>query len=91
MTDVLPRLEGIVKVIVASEAEIPSCCQACRLVDQSCFHEWFCAVSGKLIEKPKERAEWCPIMVQGSAKALFHIGIRSGKVHATKSEIEEEE
>ena len=71
MTDVLPRLEGIVKVIVASEAEIPSCCQACRLVDQSCFHEWFCAVIGKLIEKPKERADWCPIMVQGSTEELL--------------------
>jgi hypothetical protein len=71
MPDVLPRLEGIVKIIVASEAEIPSCCQACRLVDQSCFFEWFCAVSGKAIENPKVRAEWCPIMVQGSMEELL--------------------
>ena len=71
MPEVFPRLEGIVKIIVASEAEIPSCCQACRLVDQSCFHEWFCAVSGNRIDLPRERAGWCPIMVKGSMEELL--------------------
>jgi hypothetical protein len=61
MTDVLPRLSGIVKVIVASEAEIPVCCQACRFSDQDCFREWFCAVSGKEIEDPRDKPDWCPI------------------------------
>ena len=73
MPDVLPRLEGIVKIIVTSEAEIPSCCQACRLVDQSCFFEWFCAVSGKAIENHKVRPDWCPIMVKGSTEELLFV------------------
>ena len=71
MPDVLPRLEGIVKIIVASEDEVPDCCQACRFVDQSCFFEWFCAVSGKIIENQKTKPDWCPIMVQGSTEELL--------------------
>ena len=73
MQDVLPRLEGIIKIIVASKAEIPSCCQACRLVDQSCFHEWFCGITGKRIELSRERADWCPIMVKGSTEELLFV------------------
>lgn len=61
MTDVLPRLSGIVKVIVASEAEIPSCCQACRFSDQDCFHDWFC-VNGRRIDFPRAKPDWCPIV-----------------------------
>jgi hypothetical protein len=71
MPDVLPRLEGIIKIIVSSEEEIPSCCQACRLVDQSCFHEWFCALTGKRIDLPRAKPEWCPIMVKGSTEELL--------------------
>lgn len=60
MPDILPRLAGIVKIIVASEAEIPVCCQACRFSDQDCFRVWFC-VNGRRIDFPRAKPDWCPI------------------------------
>lgn len=62
MPDILPRLAGIVKIIVASDAEIPVCCQACRFSDDNYFLEWYCAATGKKLDFPRAKPDWCPIV-----------------------------
>lgn len=64
MPDVLPRMSGIVKIMVTSEDEIPSNFQECRFLDQYLYSERFC-VNSREIMFPQGKPDWCPIEVLG--------------------------
>jgi len=67
MADVLPRMSGIVKIVVASEDEVPANCQECRFLDQYLYSERFC-VNNREIMFPQARPDWCPIVVDRRKK-----------------------
>lgn len=66
--EILPRMSEIVKIVVSSEDAVPPMCQKCMFSDENHFYEWYCAVSGKDIDNPRVRAEWCPIVTVDSLK-----------------------
>jgi len=65
MPDVLPRMSGIVKIMVTSEDEVPAVCQGCMFSDENHFYEWYCAATGKKLDFPRAKPDWCPIEVLG--------------------------
>lgn len=62
MSDVLPRMSGIVKIIVASEDEVPARCVDCRFLDQLLYEPPFCVID-RLVDFPRAKPDWCPIIV----------------------------
>ena len=62
MTDVLPRMSAIVKIVVASEDDVPANCQMCRFLDQYLYSERFC-VNNRQVDFPMGKPDWGPIMV----------------------------
>lgn len=62
MPDVLPRMSGIVKIIVKNENEVPDICQECLFSDENIFFEWFCVAGGRKIDFPRAKPDWCPIV-----------------------------
>jgi hypothetical protein len=70
-SEVLPRMDEIVKIIVSNEQNVPGNCLECRFSDGDLFGEWFC-VTNRKIDFLMARPDWCPIMVRGSmAELLF--------------------
>ena len=62
MPDVLPRMSAILKIIVASEDDVPANCKGCRFLDKYLYSEPFC-VNNRQIDFPWGRPDWCPIIV----------------------------
>ena len=72
MADVLPRLSGIVKIVVSGEDEVPARCVDCMFLDQTLYEPPYC-VNGKQIDFPSAKPDWCPIVVKGSIEELLFV------------------
>ena len=70
MSDVLPTMKSILKIVVASEDDVPAYCQECRFSDRDFFGEWLC-VNSRGLDFPRAKPDWCPIIVQGSNDELL--------------------